>query len=217
MSEYESEPIRGLPGHLPDGEHIVWQGEPDARTFARTALNMGWIAAYFAVLVSAIAAGGLSVGETPAAVLTRAGTLAAAGLVALGLLAAYAWAVARTTVYTITNRRVVIRHGVALPKAFNLPFAQVASAGLKVDGRGVGDIPLQLAGEAKIAYPHLWPHARPWRFSRPEPMLRAIPEAAAVAERLGQALRQAARDGGRPYGVEDAASQPCAVPHALVA
>ena len=39
--------MRGLPGVLPAGEHIVWQGAPDAHVFARRALHLRWIAAYF--------------------------------------------------------------------------------------------------------------------------------------------------------------------------
>ena len=52
-------------------------------------------------------------------------------LVAVGLPALLAWLYARTTVYTITNRRVVMRFGVALPMSLNLPFRMVAAAGLQ--------------------------------------------------------------------------------------
>ena len=43
MTEYAHEPIRGLPGDLPEGEKILWQGAPDARTFARSALHTRWV------------------------------------------------------------------------------------------------------------------------------------------------------------------------------
>ncbi len=38
-----------------------------------------------------------------------------------------------------------------------------------------------------MAYPHLWPHARPWHFAQPQPMLRALP----AVKGLGQLLTQA--------------------------
>ena len=41
MSEYENEPIRGLPGLLPKGEYIVWQGSPDWRGLARRFFQAG--------------------------------------------------------------------------------------------------------------------------------------------------------------------------------
>ncbi len=47
MSEHAGEPIRGLPGHLPAGEHILWQGSPDWRTLSRSALKAHWVAVYF--------------------------------------------------------------------------------------------------------------------------------------------------------------------------
>jgi hypothetical protein len=55
----------------------------------------------------------------------------------------------------------------------------------------VGDIALRLVPDQKIPYLFLWPHARPWRLSRPEPALRCIPEAEAVAQLLGRALAAA--------------------------
>ncbi len=49
---------------------------------------------------------------------------------------------------------------------------------------------MQLAEGDSIAYLHLWPHARPWRAARPEPMLRCVPQAAQVAQLLSQAWSQ---------------------------
>ena len=39
-----------------------------------------------------------------------------------------------------------------------------------------GDIVLELVPGDKIAWPHLWPHVRPWRLAFPQPMLRGLPE-----------------------------------------
>ena len=32
MSEYDHEPVRGLPGVLPSGEALLWQGAPEWRS-----------------------------------------------------------------------------------------------------------------------------------------------------------------------------------------
>ena len=109
-------------------------------------------------------------------------------LVGLGLLALLAWLCSRTTVYTITNRRVVLRIGVALPTAINIPFKAIGGAKLGLHSNGVGDIPLALVGEERMAYSNLWPHVRPWRLAKPEPMLRSIPDAQRVAQVLSTAL-----------------------------
>jgi len=202
--EHDGEPVRGLPEQLPAGEHILWQGAPDWRVLARTALHTHWIAFYFGALIVWNLGSGVLRAEPALSVLIQAASSIAVGAACLGLLYGYAWLNARTTVYTLTNKRFVLRHGVALSKCFNIPYVVVASAGLKVDAKGHGDIPLALSGDAKIAYPHLWPHARPWRFNKPEPMMRALPDAAAVADRLSQLLQQTAREADRPFVAEPA-------------
>ena len=216
MSRSEVEPVRGLPEHLPPGERILWQGSPAWRTVAVRALHARKVVAYFALLAAwGFAASLLADGAPP-----RAALLAVAGVIpltlgALALLGLYAWLVGRTSIYTITNRRVVMSFGVALPMTVNVPFRIVASAGLRTDPDGAGDIPLALNGRDKLAYLALWPHARPWRVSRPEPMLRAVPEAAKVAGILGGALAAAAGQTapamvGQPAETAGAMPQPIA-------
>lgn len=178
MMEYENEPIRGLPGDLPAGEHILWQGAPDWRTFARSALFTRWIGLYF-VFLTALA---FTSGSFGGALVTGA-----SGLIALLLLWGFAWGVARTTVYTITNRRVVLRIGVALNKCINLPLKVIGSANLRPQAAGFGDIALSLTEKHRLGYAVLWPHARPLHFSKPEPMLRALADAEQAAEILAKA------------------------------
>jgi hypothetical protein len=100
----------------------------------------------------------------------------------------FAYLCAKTTVYTITTRRVILRYGIAFTKAVNVPLRLVKSAGLRTHGNGTGDIAVQLSGPEKIAYLILWPHARPWRFTSPEPMLRALPEPQKAVDCLREAL-----------------------------
>ena len=115
--------------------------------------------------------------------------LVALGLVAAGLLAGMAWLAARSTVYTVTSRRVVMRTGFMLTVTYNLPFRWIGAADLKTHPDGSGDIALRLTGETRLAYLMLWPSVRPWRFARAQPALRAIPDARAVAELLAGAMR----------------------------
>jgi hypothetical protein len=98
-----------------------------------------------------------------------------------------AYMTARTTVYTLTNKRVVMRLGIVLTVSFNLPLKQVASADVRVLDNGFGDITLMLEGSDRIAWVHLWPSVRPWRISKPEPTLRAIPNVQEVSEKLRDA------------------------------
>jgi len=192
MSEFEHEPVRGLPERLPAGERILWQGAPRVGVLARRAFHVRKLALYFGLLLAWRMGAGLGDGEPPAAIATATLWRVAFALVAIGLPVLLAWLYARTTVYTITDRRVVMRYGVALPMSLNLPFRVIGGAGLKAHADGTGDIALSLTGRERIAYLHLWPNARPWRVARPEPMLRGVPEAAQVAELLADGLAAAA-------------------------
>lgn len=185
--EHEIEPQYGLPERLPQDERILWQGSPDWRALARHAFHVRKLGVYFAVLLAWSVATSLADGAAPGAALWSARWLAVAGGLAVGTFAWLAWMTARTTVYTLTDKRVVMRIGIVLTVTFNLPLRSIEGAGLRRLGLGCGDIPLSLAGPDRISYLHLWPHARPWRLSRPEPMLRCLADAERVAALLSQA------------------------------
>jgi hypothetical protein len=84
----------------------------------------------------------------------------------------------------------VLRVGVALNKCINLPLSQIESANLKMLADRHGNIVLDLKGVPRLGYLMLWPHARSLRFVRPQPMLRAIPDARNVAAMLFKATQQ---------------------------
>jgi hypothetical protein len=199
----ESAPLRGLPGPLPEGEALLWQGSPDWRSLARHAFHVKGVAIYFAIILAWCLASSLASG-TPALHVARS-TLRLCGLalVPMALLGLYSWAVAKSTIYTITSKRVTLGIGLAVPMTLNLPFSRIAGAGLKVYPGNTGDIPLTLAQSEKLAYLLVWPHARPWKMARAEPMLRGIPDAPGVASILARALAAEA-------GVPPAAIHPMA-------
>lgn len=182
----------GLPGPLPPGERMLWQGSPDWRVLARTAFHTRGVAAYFGLLLLIAALLGSGTG---------AAMTAALGVVGVALLHLLAWGGARTTIYTLTDRRLVLRVGIAVPKCINLPLAQVASADLALRTDGSGDVALTLLGAPRIGYLALWPHARPLRLARPQPMLRALPDAERVAALIARACL-AANPEGRTAAIE---------------
>lgn len=188
MSEHDFEPVRGLPGALPPGETILWQGAPDWRVLAGQAFHLRAVAAYFALMLIWRTAEALTGGEALLLALRSALWVTPIALAALGMLALLAWLNSVTTVYTITNRRVVMRFGAALPKAINIPFAIIGGAAMKPFSNGAGDLALTLKPPNKLAFLHLWPHARPWRLSAPQPTFRGIRDARAVAGVLASAM-----------------------------
>ncbi len=191
--EHELEAAPGLPQALPAGERILWQGQPDWRQLAREAFHVDALARYFTLMIVLQAI--LSWRSDTSLTVNLQPLLWSVPLavVALALLSLSAWLSARTTMYTLTNKRIVMRIGIVLTVSFNLPLRWIAAAQVKSGrdgGGGIGDIALELKGSDRIAYLHLWPHARAWQVSKPQPALRCVPDVARAAELLHHAWRE---------------------------
>jgi hypothetical protein len=186
--DFDFEPMRGLPALLPPGEKLLWQGSPDWKSLAIHAYHVRKIAIYFALLVLWRIAAGMSSGHTPSAIVTSCLFLAGLGIIAIWVLALLAYCNARSTVYSITSRRVLLRHGIAVPLTMNVPHTLIDNAALKNFSNGTGDIALTLSRRERVGYLITWPHVRPGRIARPEPSFRALPDAPAAARILGLAL-----------------------------
>lgn len=194
-TEYESEPIPGLPGLLPKGETIIWQGSPNWRVLARTAFHTRLITGYFAALTAFALANAVWHGVTGLADLSGVAITVAGAVIGIGLLHLLAWATARATIYTLTDRRIVLRIGIALPKCINLPLNIIGNVDLRERMEGTGDLAIKLTSQQRLGYVALWPHARPWHVSEPQPMLRAVPDIQAVATMLARACLTIQTDG----------------------
>ena len=158
---------KGLPGRLPAGERILWQGSPSARALLRSMFHIRALAAYFALIIAWCAASSLRSGYGMEATAITASRMIGVASVPLVLILVYAWLLQRTTIYTITTKRIVLHHGVAFPMSINLPFARIGAASLTTAAGGAGDIPVALTEGSKIAYLAVWPNARPWRMRNP--------------------------------------------------
>jgi hypothetical protein len=188
MSEHEIEPIPGLPEYLPKGERILWQGAPHWRPLAWRAFRLREVMIYFAALMTWRMASKLWDGATVLASLDHALALAPLALGATAILVLIAFASARTSMYTITDRRIVLRVGMALPVNLNIPFDSIEGVDFAAHKDGSGDLALRIRQGERLGYAVLWPHARPWRYSRPEPMLRGLADPQAAAKILAGAL-----------------------------
>lgn len=193
-NEYDHEPIRGLPEELPGGEEILCQAEPDWKSMARRTFHATQVGIYFAIIIGAHQVYHYSTGGGIAAGMSSLAWQAALATAGVGLLCLLGWLYARSTVYTLTNRRVVLRFGVALPMMINLPLDRIEAADLRDFGDGTGDICLRLQEGEWISYWALWPHARPWHYAPVKPSLRSVPDAGSVAARLVAAVQARSDD-----------------------
>ncbi len=208
MREHGLEPVPGLPEELPRGEALLWQGAPDFRALCIHAMHVRALAAYFVLLMLLRGQLEWAGGAGLAAAVASTTWLGILGVICIAIACTFAWLYSRTTLYTITTRRVVVRTGIALDVAVNLPFKQIHAAGLRHYRSGGGEITLETLGE-RVSYLLLWPSVRPWRFNRPQAMLRALPAPDAVATLLGEALARAQAERGAEAA---AASEPATAP-----
>lgn len=184
--DFKFEPVPGLPEALPEGEHILWQGQPDSLRLAKEAWKLNWVLGYFALLTFwRVGVSSASVPFTEA--LLHGVPFVVAGAIAGLILYGLATAQARSTMYTLTNKRAAMRIGAALTMTLNLPYVQIGTAGVTTTKKGFGTIAFELMGDTRISYIMTWPHVRPWQIRRAQPAFRAIPDAARVAQIFAEA------------------------------
>ena len=188
QDDFAFEPIRGLPERPPEGEVILWQGQPNWLRLTVESLNVWWILGYFIFLFVWRFISVSDLMPLNQAVLVSLPFLALAMIVTL-LLMLVGYIQAKATVYTITNKRVVMRIGAALTVTLNLPFTEIENAAIASSSKNFGSIVIDTKQDAKFSFLVLWPHARAWHFKKPQPSLRCIPNAAEVAEILSNAAK----------------------------
>lgn len=188
--DFHREPIPGLPALLPKGESILWQGKPLRSVLFVNALHGRKVAIYFAILMMWKLISGLTDQKTANELWFSVGGTALLAIASLALLLLLAYLMARTTIYTITTNRLVMRFGVALPITFQFPFSQITSADVKPLGRGRGNIAVSLKEHTKVSWLVLWPHVRAWKLARPQPTMRALGDVQEVSDLLALHLRQ---------------------------
>lgn len=205
--DFENEPIPGLPGMLPPGETIVWQGRPETNEVFVHVFKARWVAGYFAVMLGWLVVTGLYFGRATDDIVMSLVVMALAGAAVLGIFRAFAAGVRRSTMYTVTNRRVVMRIGIALPTAFNLPFCEMENADVLRRANGSGNIALRFKPDIRLNWAVFWPHVRGLRMARTEPQMIGLADVSAVADMLSLQLHA---DVARRHaaGGQDAAQAP---------
>ena len=198
---------KGLPGRLPAGERLLWQGSPSWRTLLRSMFHIRAVAAYFAIIIAWCAASylrnGDNVGEVGLSVLRMSGV----ALVPLVLMVIYA--------LLLQPHNDLHHHHPPHRAAPWRGIPHVHQPALRAQSRpprsrrtltAAATSPSPLTDGSKVALLAVWPNARPWRMRNPEPMLRGIKDAASVAQILSRALAASAE---MPVSARNAvASQP---------
>lgn len=192
--DFSFEPRRGLPALLPEGERLLWQGSPRWQSLAVRAYQVRKVAVYFGILVAWRIAAGVNAGHSFATVGLSCLFILLLGGIAFGVLCVLAYLNARSTVYSITSKRLLVRHGVAVQLTMNIPLRFVEAAALRCFADGTGDIALTLPRGERIGFLITWPHLRPSRITHPQPSLRGLIDAKQAAGILSAALEDTDTD-----------------------
>jgi hypothetical protein len=180
---HEFEPTFGFPESLPTSEKVLWQGSPCAWLIAKRIFFLPHLFFYF-LMFSCLALTVNSDVLTLKDLFVKFLSYMSLGMVAIFILLAISFLISSTTMYSITDKRVVMRIGIVLNLSLNIPFSKIETAELKAYPDKSGDISLNLVPDNKIAYLHLWPHCRPWFFSSPRPRLSCLKNVEVIASCL---------------------------------
>ncbi len=174
------------PSPQPAAPIVTWRGRPAWRACLVRIWRAPWVAIYFALLLADAARVALT--SPSKSDLLGGAALLAIAIGVLGLLTVLAWLTARTTTYIISDRHVEMHFGIGIQAKLVIPFGAIEHVAIRVHGDQTGDIALRLIKGQRVLYPKLWPHARPWRWFRAEPMLRCVPRAGVVGTLLSRAV-----------------------------
>jgi len=173
--------LPGVEEALPSGEKVLWSGRPDLWPLAFRVLHLRTLMAYWVLATAFLLSARAVDGRPLTADLAWMGVIVGVGTL---LILAGAVAVRSTTLYALTERRVVLRIGVALPVVLNLPLNRIESVDLRTFDGGRGDVVLTPKEGEGFGWALLWPHLRPWQWKAPLPSLKAIPDAEEVGRRI---------------------------------
>ncbi len=195
--------IKGLPDQPPDGEEVVWQGEPKWGALATRLFRVRLVLAYFVLLTGFTALISEAAGPELLATLVWQFSLA---ILATSILIGLAWLYATTTVYTVTDKRLVLEFGVAFTMSLNIPWDLVESAANKTFSDGTADVVIKLLPGNNVSYVTLWPFARPWHFMKVQPMLRGVKDPNVLAEAVAKIIDESSNSNGGAVDDSDSLS-----------
>jgi Bacterial PH domain len=180
----------GEVSRLPAGEHVVWSGAPDRRALARFFLRERWVLAFVLFSFALGAADALQHADGAMPRLMGVATLSAIMLsVAIVSIRVFAWQLARSSRYVITNRRMYFNIGIVMRADANIPFSSVETVDLRRRSDGSADLMITLTERQEIPWLLLFPHMT-WRGSRRgRPTFRSLRAPEQAAEAVVAALR----------------------------
>ena len=195
---------------LPAGERVLWTGAPDQRALARWFLRERWVMLFVLASFGIGAADALQHSDGAIPRLVGVATLSALlAIVAIVSVRLFAWQLARSSQYVITDRRVYFNIGIVMRADANIPFSSVDHIDLRRRSDGSADLMITLTDEQEIPWLLLFPHMT-WRgHRRGRPTFRCLRTPQPSADAVVNALREYAQS---PSRIEAAGATASAIP-----
>jgi hypothetical protein len=182
----EAPPPSDVLSSIPEGENIIWSGKPDFKSITLRAFGLKYLLFYLLIsFVFFSIRSGIIV--EPIKLITSFVPYLLSGILICCIVSLFSYFQVRNTVYVVTDKRVVIKTGVALIFMLNVPFEKISEINRQILGDGSGNISFKLISGKRVPFFASWPSVRPWYFSNPEPTFRYVADADLVATDISRA------------------------------
>tara|TARA_B000000609_G_scaffold157632_1_gene152676 strand:+ start:919 stop:1557 length:639 start_codon:yes stop_codon:yes gene_type:complete len=173
--EYKSkfEAPKNILDAIPNGESILWKGRPSLWGFSWNLFGLKWITLYLSML-SIVSVARFFASDFYTAFYVDFLPFFLSGIFASIILIGLAATQTYSTVYIITENRVIIKTGAALSFLISMPFKKIKEVNLQKRGASIGTISFELLSEKRVPYISCWPSVRPWKFKRTQPAFSCI-------------------------------------------
>ena len=158
---------------IPNGESILWKGRPSLWGFSWNLFGLKWITLYLSML-SIVSVARFFASDFYTAFYVDFLPFFLSGIFASIILIGLAATQTYSTVYIITENRVIIKTGAALSFLISMPFKKIKEVNLHKRGASIGTISFELLSEKRVPYISCWPSVRPWKFKRTQPAFSCI-------------------------------------------
>jgi len=167
---------------IPNGESILWKGRPSLWGFSWNLFGLKWITLYLSML-SIVSVARFFASDFYTAFYVDFLPFFLSGIFASIILIGLAAIQAYSTVYIITENRVIIKTGAALSFLISMPFKKIKEVNLQKRGASIGTISFELFSKKRVPYISCWPSVRPWKFKKTQPAfscVRSVDEVATI-------------------------------------
>ena len=172
---------------IPEGESILWKGKPSFWGFSWYFFGLKLLAFYL-IILSVVFAARLTVTDFFTAFVVDFLPFLLSGILTSCILMALAKIQSQSSVYIITENRVIIKSGAALSFLISMPFKKIKAVNLQKRKGSLGTISFELNSGKRVPYISCWPSVRPWRFKKTEPAFSCIENVDEVATILRKSV-----------------------------